>query len=149
MYIFQGYISGYPISTANDYGRIAFASLFGDNINKVPRDLNEVGPTQNEFSSSVGLIGRVNNPNINNNQKGGAGNFYYENRNYPWNCQYYPGRLKDEAVTIGPVGFGGLELANSPFEAGTPVGCYQKVLFQMIHAAIPWGMLGQCKAFIT
>ena len=137
-----GYISGYPITTATDYGRIAFASLFGDNINKVPRDLNEVGPTQNEFSSSVGLIGRVNNPNINNNQKGGVGNFYYENRNYPWNCQYYPGRLKDEAVTIGPVGFGGLELANSPFFPAAAKGA-----FSNDPAEIPWGIAGAVQSF--
>ena len=137
-----GYISGYPITTATDYGRIAFASLFGDNINKVPRDLNEVGPTQSEFSSSVGLIGRVNNPNINNNQKGGVGNFYYENRNYAWNCQYYPGRLKDEAVTIGPVGQGGLELANSPFFAAAAKGA-----FSNDPAEIPWGIAGAVQSF--
>ena len=33
--------------------------LFGDNINKVPRDLNEVGPEQNEFRSSERLYNRV------------------------------------------------------------------------------------------
>jgi len=141
-----GYISGYPIKTATDYGRIAFASLFGDNINKVPRDLNEVGPTQSEFSSSVGLIGRVNNPNIDNNQKGGVGNFYYENRNYAWNCQYYPGRLKDEAVTIGPVGEGGLELANSPFDNTS-----SKAAFTNSAAGtgphIPWGDAGEVQSF--
>ncbi len=150
-----GYISGYPIITANDYGRIAFASLFGDNINKVPRDLNEVGPTQSEFSSSVGLIGRVNNPNINNNNKGAAapgGPFYYENRRYAWNCQYYPGRLKDEAVTIGPVGFGGLELANSPFEAGagsSPAGNATKGNFSNDTGSeqIPWGIPGAVQSF--
>ena len=141
-----GYISGYPISTATDYGRIAFASLFGDNINKVPRDLNEVGPTQNEFSSSVGLIGRVNNPNINNNQKGGAGNFYYENRNYPWNCQYYPGRLKDEAVTIGPVGFGGLELANSPFDSTSTKAAFTNDASGS-GPHIPWGNAGAVQSF--
>ena len=148
-----GYISGYPVVTANDYGRIAFASLFGDNINKVPRDLNEVGPTQNEFSSSVVLIGRVNNPNINNLNKGAlapGGPFYYENRTYPWNCQYYPGRLKDEAVTIGPVGFSGLELANSPFEAGntsSPAGSAIKGAFSNDPFKIPWGKPGAVQSF--
>ena len=140
-----GYISGYPIISATDYGRIAFASLFGDNINKVPRDLNEVGPTQSEFSSSVGLIGRVNNPSINNLNKGAAfpgGPFYYENRPWAWNCQYYPGRLKDEAVTIGPVGQGGLELANSPFDASATKGA-----FSNDPAAIPWGDVGAVQSF--
>jgi hypothetical protein len=124
----------------------AFASLFGDNINKVPRDLNEVGPTQNEFSSSVGLIGRVNNPNINNNQKGGAGNFYYENRNYSWNCQYYPGRLKDEAVTIGPVGEGGLELANSPFDSTSSKAAFTNSA-SGTGPHIPWGDAGAVQSF--
>lgn len=130
-----GYVSGYPVKGSADYGRIAFSSLFGDNINKVPRDLIEVGPTQTEFSSSVVLFGRVNNPNINNNQKGGAGVEYYENRQYAWNCQYYPGRLKDEAITVGPLGLGGLELANSPFDPASVRGAFTNIS----PGAIPWG----------
>ena len=35
--------------------------LFSDNINKVPRDLQEVGPTQELYRSSQRLYGRVNN----------------------------------------------------------------------------------------
>ena len=35
--------------------------LLNDNINKVPRDLNEVGPEQRKFRSSVELFGRVVN----------------------------------------------------------------------------------------
>ena len=134
-----GYVSGYPVTASTDYGRIAFAALFGDNINKVPRDLNEVGPTQTEFSSSVVLYGRVNNPNINNNNKGAAlpgGPFYYENRNWAWNCQYYAGRLKDEAVTIGPIGQGGLELANSPFDDAAIKGTF---INDFPTSKIPWG----------
>jgi len=34
--------------------------LFGDNINKVPRDLNQVGPTDRIYSSDVRLFNRVN-----------------------------------------------------------------------------------------
>ena len=36
-------------------------TLFNDNINKVPRDLSEVGPDQRQFRSSVRLFGRVQN----------------------------------------------------------------------------------------
>jgi len=36
-------------------------TLFNDNINKVPRDLSEVGPDQRQFRSSVQLFGRVQN----------------------------------------------------------------------------------------
>ena len=32
-------------------------TLFNDNINKVPRDLSEVGPDQRQFRSSVRLFG--------------------------------------------------------------------------------------------
>ena len=39
----------------------AHTVLFNDNINKVPRDLAEVGPDQKQFRSSVTLYGRVTN----------------------------------------------------------------------------------------
>ena len=39
----------------------AFTVLFNDNINKIPRDLAEVGPEQKQFRSSVTLYGRVTN----------------------------------------------------------------------------------------
>ena len=35
--------------------------LLNDNINKVPRDLAEVGPEQKQFRSSVQMFGRVEN----------------------------------------------------------------------------------------
>ena len=34
--------------------------LFGDNINKVPRDLNKVGKTDRIYASDVRLFNRVN-----------------------------------------------------------------------------------------
>ncbi len=39
----------------------AHAVLINDNINKIPRDLSEVGPDQKQYRSSVELFGRVNN----------------------------------------------------------------------------------------
>jgi len=39
----------------------AHTVLFSDNINKVPRDLSEVGPQEKQFRSSVELFGRVTN----------------------------------------------------------------------------------------
>ena len=35
--------------------------MLNDNINKIPRDLSEVGPDQRQYRSSVELYGRVNN----------------------------------------------------------------------------------------
>ena len=39
----------------------AHTVLLNDNINKIPRDLSEVGPDQRQYRSSVELYGRVNN----------------------------------------------------------------------------------------
>ncbi len=39
----------------------AHVALFNDNINKIPRDLAEVGPDQKQYRSSVTLYGRVSN----------------------------------------------------------------------------------------
>mgnify|MGYP003638310999 FL=1 len=59
-----GILDGYP-----DFGSqqtppdpedtIAHITLIGDNINKVPRDLTEVGPEQRQYRSDVKLYGRV------------------------------------------------------------------------------------------
>ena len=127
-----GYVLGYPALPGKDYGRIAFASVYGDNVNKIPRDLQDVGPLQSEFSTEVGLFGRVNNPNISNLNKGAGG--YYMERFLPWNTQYFPGRIKDEVVQIGPIGNGGLELATSFFQATVAPGPFNET-----SGAIPWG----------
>ena len=38
---------------------VAFLTLFSDNINKIPRDLKEVGPDDRQFSSSVEIYPRI------------------------------------------------------------------------------------------
>ena len=142
-----GFVSGYPVEGPKDRGRVAFAALLSDNINKVPRDLNEVGPLQNEFSAAIELYGRVNNPNINNrNTPAGA---YHSNRTLPWNTQYFPGGLADEAVTVGPIGQGGLELANSPFNnANTTAGAFLNPTTDVsTDGKLPWGLPGQEQSF--
>jgi len=45
----------------DEVNKTAFTTLFGDNINKVPRDLSEVGPEQKQYRSSIKLSGRVTN----------------------------------------------------------------------------------------
>ena len=144
-----GFVSGYPVLNADDTGRIAFSALFNDNINKIPRDLAEVGPLQTEFPSSIRLFGRVNNPNINNRQTGGAGVNYYENRLLPWNTQYFPGRLADEATTVGPIGQSGLELANSPFSAtNASIGAFvNPTTVGATDGRLPWGLPGAEQSF--
>ena len=66
-----GILNGYPGQSAeglvkgpfptNETDLTAFTSLYNDNINKIPRDLQEVGPDQKQYSSSVTLYGRVTN----------------------------------------------------------------------------------------
>ena len=51
--------------TYSDENKVAHIALFNDNINKIPRDLNEVGPSDRVYSSSVVLYNRVNNRNVN------------------------------------------------------------------------------------
>ena len=48
----------FPVSES---GNTAHIVLINDNINKVPRDLSEVGPDQKQYRSSVRLYGRVEN----------------------------------------------------------------------------------------
>ena len=45
----------------DELGRSSHMVLINDNINKVPRDLAEVGPDQKQYRSSVELYGRVQN----------------------------------------------------------------------------------------
>ena len=60
-----GILNGYPdySSNASDVpdpqDSIAHITLIGDNINKVPRDLTEVGPEQRQYRSDIKLYGRV------------------------------------------------------------------------------------------
>ncbi len=65
----------------------AFITLFSDNINKVPRDLKEVGPQQIQFSSSVNVFGRVWNNEFSSTES--------------TNKQYVPSTIPDKVVLIG------------------------------------------------
>jgi uncharacterized protein (TIGR02145 family) len=57
-----GIVNGYPIvDEVKEKGETAFVTLVTDNVNKVPRSLTEVGPTQNQFTSDVSMFGRVTN----------------------------------------------------------------------------------------
>ena len=71
----------------------AFTVLFNDNINKIPRDLAEVGPDQKQYRSSVTLYGRVTN--LMTVDSSGAPNFA---GSVPYNSQYYA-RINSEGKT--------------------------------------------------
>ena len=56
-----GVMAAYPEHPDKELGKTSHAVLINDNINKVPRDLSEIGPVQVQFRSSVSLYGRVEN----------------------------------------------------------------------------------------
>jgi uncharacterized protein YccT (UPF0319 family) len=72
----------FPIGETN---KTAHTVLLNDNINKIPRDLTEVGPDQKQYRSSVELYGRVQNSLISS---------------ITYNQQYYPAKKADVASTI-------------------------------------------------
>tara|TARA_R110001592_G_scaffold1128_2_gene6638 strand:+ start:997 stop:5832 length:4836 start_codon:yes stop_codon:yes gene_type:complete len=90
-----GILNGYPNGTVgtipDPVNTTAFITLINDNINKVPRDLSEVGPEQKQYRSSVQLYGRVT-PNGN----GATTDF---------NEQFYPGTQSNTVNTIGEQDF--------------------------------------------
>jgi hypothetical protein len=73
--------------TTDTAASVSYITLINDNINKVPRDLAEVGPDQKQYRSSVRLFGRVQPtftlPNIYGNQ------------------QYFPLRTADTSTAVG------------------------------------------------
>ena len=85
-------LNGYPqnitgLAAYNTFTDEAHITLFSDNINKVPRDLQEVGPQDVQFSSSVRLFGRVYNTTFSSTAA--------------TNEQYFPGNIGDEVTLIG------------------------------------------------
>lgn len=78
-----GTMAAYPMDRTLELGKTSHFVLLNDNINKVPRDLTEIGPDQKQYRSSVVLYARVNN-NVSS----------YDNE------QYYPGRSFSIVSTI-------------------------------------------------
>jgi len=99
--------------------RTAHIVLINDNINKVPRDLQEVGPDQQQFRSSVKLFGRVENVKL---QFGIGVNYSFANRNYQ------PDILGDIVSVIGPMtelklgSYSKADLANPAYSYGVDIG---------------------------
>ncbi len=102
-----GVMAAYPENPAGatvEIGKTSHTVLLNDNINKVPRDLSEVGPSQKQFRSSVILFPRVNN-NVQpyNNQQFFPGNEYaFVSTIATNNSLFYPDGV---SPTIPPTGF--------------------------------------------
>ena len=86
----------------------AHVALFNDNINKIPRDLAEVGPDQKQYRSSVTLYGRVTNTmepadgytwdlTFDGGEPAGGGWEDAEHLAKASNVQYYP-RTEDSGI---------------------------------------------------
>jgi len=73
----------YELLTSNS----SFITLFSDNINKVPRDLKEVGPNDINYTSSVEFFPRVNS------------SCYQEGQSY--NIQMVPSTIPSNVLKIG------------------------------------------------
>ena len=84
-----GILNGYPAAVTappDPVNTISTITLINDNINKVPRDLTEIGPDQKQFRSSVQLYGRVTPDN---------------NGQPSFNKAYNPGIISDTVSSIG------------------------------------------------
>ena len=110
-----GILKGYPEVTtgaapapipfpADPLGTTSNIVLINDNINKVPRDLAEVGPDQKQFRSSVQLFPRVENtlvvstPATTNDPKN--------------NKQSFPGTSTDTAISIATTNDSNMDFLN-------------------------------------
>ena len=138
-----GFVNGLPITGTSEENKSAFSVLLSDNINKIPRDLNEVGPTDTEYTSSQVLNIRVNNPRINNRQS--ARPYGYPRTSIAWNTQYYPGNIAQEVLSIQTIR--DMEIQSIPFKAGIGQGPYGQVVLTdssgvttpSTLGSIPWG----------
>jgi hypothetical protein len=99
-----GVMAAYPNSTTLELGKTSHIVLLNDNINKIPRDLSEVGPAQKQFRSSVILFPRVNNNTLAyNNEQYYPGNEYaFANTIATSNSLFYPDGV---SPTTPPAGF--------------------------------------------
>ena len=86
-----GLFVGYPTTpaTTREENETTHITLINDNINKIPRDLSEVGPTQRQFRSSVEIFNRVSGD-------GGSSIVFF-------NQAYFPARTGDVVSAIGTI----------------------------------------------
>ena len=96
--------------------KIFFCTVLSDNINKIPRRLDNVGPTDEEFNSDEILYIRVNNPNATDTLA-------------VRNLQYYPNTLSQNVLNIATVKE--TELAAVPF-VGFSIGPNPGILSSII-----------------
>lgn len=102
-------------------------TLFSDNINKVPRDLQDVGPQDQQFASSAKLFGRIHNTSFSSTA--------------PTNEQYFPTSVPDVVILIGDRDELGLNKITDG-SAGNPAAEYYSSPFYSIPTQDAGGVLG-------
>jgi hypothetical protein len=95
-----GIMAAYPEDLTKEVTSTSHAVLINDNINKVPRDLTEVGPDQKQYRSSVRLFGRVQNTATSITYDTSTAGFIFATNIGKANTQYNPGRTADTVSTI-------------------------------------------------
>ena len=128
-----GFVNGYPVTENNERNKSFFTTLLGDNVNKIPRNLQEVGPNDRDFGSDEGLYIRVNNPLIDNK----TGAIYPKTE--AWNAQYYPAGIEQEVIQIATVR--DMEIQAIPFKPDAQKGEYgeSKILSVYEYETPPYG----------
>ena len=152
---FPGFVNGLPVipsaqtppTYSQDLDLYAFSTIISDNINKVPRELIDVGPTDLEYNSEELLYIRINNPDSISIAVGLQGN------KVPRNVQYYPNNASQNVLNISTVR--DTQLVAIPFVANKEKGDYGQTINPTIGAntitsltgAIPWGKTGANVSF--
>ena len=91
----------YPTVTST---KVANIVLIGDNINKIPRELQDVGPEQREFAADVDVFGRV------------------DSSSWGSSTQYYPARQADTVRLIGTYSDLNYDRTNPGVDGGDDAG---------------------------
>jgi hypothetical protein len=135
-----GVLASYPEDATKELGLTSHVVLFNDNINKVPRDLAEVGPDQKQFRSSVQLFGRVQNTSTTPVSALGSlsPNLGVVNQ------QYYPSRFSDTVSTIqDEFGLFNVDQAASPFPNNFTLAFYEAESNPLIGRISTTNQVGQ------
>jgi hypothetical protein len=130
-----GILAAYPEDATQELGLTSHVVLLNDNINKVPRDLAQVGPDQKQFRSSVQLFGRVQNTNTTSIDESNIGLV---------NEQYYPSRFSDTVSTIqNEFGMFNVDLASLPISPNLTNSFYEAESNPLIGRISTTNQIGQ------
>ena len=88
-------MAAYPLDPNKELTSTSHIVLYNDNINKVPRNLTEVGPTQKDFPSSVRMFGRVGPQ--------GSSSILPAVANNKINAQFYPSKIADITTNVATI----------------------------------------------